>query len=123
MHHLCTRALKGERKEDAKPLYLNSLAHQSAATRNLKRRGQEANGPVNPEENECSQSSADKSGADSKNPVLPHAAHSTLALAERYPALARVVEAWSQLPEHVRESILLLVDTSRPTASAEGDWS
>src|SRR3954470_8986162 len=40
---ICAATLSGERKENAKLLFFNSLARQSFAIRNLKRRGQDSN--------------------------------------------------------------------------------
>jgi hypothetical protein len=41
VHDLCTSAVRGERKENAKSFFQNGLARQSCTTRNCKRRGQD----------------------------------------------------------------------------------
>lgn len=46
-----------------------------------------------------------------------------LALVDRYPALGRVVQAWSTLPIHLRESILTLVDAAALLSFDEGAQS
>jgi hypothetical protein len=40
-------------------------------------------------------------------------------IVEQHPELARVIEAWPELPEHIKQSIKALLETCKTTQSNE----